>query len=120
MNAWPSSVNTDAQRDSYSETFGDRIDAFQVEIGQPLARRRTAFASAALKFSLLLTSTELATLRTFWRDTLKNGTLPFTMTHPRTGVALSKFEFNQNDDPPSISGAPGGRFLVSLSLIETT
>lgn len=117
--AWPGDVNTTASLESYSETFGERVDSFQVELGQPLARRRSAFSNAAIKFSLLLTSAEVASLRTFWRTTLKSGVLPFTMTHPRTGVS-GYFEFNQNDEPPSFTATGGGLFLASLSLIETT
>ncbi len=120
MEAWPAGVNTNARVDSYSESFGEAIDSFQVEVGQPLARRRTAFDDRPIKFQLMLSSTEVETLRTWWRDNLKSGVLPFTMTHPRTRVAGCKFEFAQKDGPPSISAASGDIFIVSLSVIETT
>ena len=52
-----------------------------------------------LSLEMWMTFDQYASLLTFYRSTLKDGTLPFTFTHPRTGVTTT-FMFVAGDGRP--------------------
>jgi len=64
-----------------------------------------------MSYSFVFDADQTNALMVFYRDTVKDGTLPFTRTHPRTGdVAVMKFK-----DAPKISALGGNWFNVSMS-----
>lgn len=83
---WPSSVNQRAFIGSYQETPNHNTVSFAPEVGPPMMRRRTSLSTKKLTFDSILSTAECATLESFWRNTLKDGTLPFARVNPRSGI----------------------------------
>lgn len=111
--AWPSDVNQDADATSYSETLDTNVAAFAPEVGAPKLRRRMSISSDTIAFNAQMTTVEYASFLTFYRTTLKDGTLPFTRTRPRTG-ATETFIFVGNT--PALKAIDYGLYQVALSM----
>lgn len=84
--AWPVSVTQNCVRGSYREAPDENVARFQPEVGPSKMRRRMSISSKQIQFESVLSLAECATLDTFWRTTLKDGTLPFTRKNPRNGA----------------------------------
>lgn len=81
--AWPA-INQYAQVNGYSETPDVNVASFTPEVGPPKLRRRMSISTDVISFTTWMTATEYATFLTFYKTTIKDGTLPFTRTRPRT------------------------------------
>jgi len=93
MASWPSIPFFDA-RQGFNEAapVGATIRT-QMDAGPVKVRRRFTAAPIQVQVRIPhLTKSELATFRTFYRDTIKMGSLSFTGTHPVTG-ATESFRF---------------------------
>ena len=114
--AWPVGLRSAPLAGSYNEAADNAPAAFTPDVGPPLLRRRTSAVTSLVRYRLPLeTSSAVDVLMEFWRDTLKCGTLVFTMTHPRRG-GTSYFAFD-GGHPPDIS-EHGLGYLASLNLRE--
>lgn len=85
------------------------------EIGSPKGRRRTTKVGKDFDFELVLSRTQLATLRAFYHDDVK-GVLPFFWINFETGEP-GTYKFRGESEPPSRYEAGDGEFWrVSIQL----
>jgi hypothetical protein len=82
VDAWPSTVPLGAQGGSFKETPDRNVSSFQPDRGPPLEHRSTSISSDKVEFSTHMIYSDYLTLKAFYRDTLKDGALPFTRKHP--------------------------------------
>ena len=80
--AWPGDVNMNALRDTYTETPERNVASFPVEVGPAKERQRTSYSTDLVTFTGSYTKAEWASLKTFYRTTLLDGTQPFIFTNP--------------------------------------
>lgn len=106
--AWPNDVNQGVERDGYQEAPERNVAQFQVEVGGPKERPRMSIAMDAFSFGNWYTSAEWDSLLAFYRNTLSQGTQPFTREHPRT-KANAKFKWMAE---PKITQARGVEYFV--------
>lgn len=83
--AWPTGVNLYAMTGSYSEKPDTNIAEFAPEVGPSKRRRRMSISSRVVSFTTRMTFAEYEIFDTWFRDTLKDGSLPFYRPRPRTG-----------------------------------
>lgn len=109
---WPTGVTQNMIAGSYSETPIRNVVSFQPDVGDAIERRRMSIVSDKIKFQSQLTLAERLTLKSFYRDDLKDGVLPFTRTNPKTSETITcKF-----DAEPNYADGFTDKFIVSLSL----
>lgn len=109
---WPSDVPSYALIDGYDESMEGNAVSFTPEVGPPKWRRLFSTSSEVLSFSILMTAAQYASFLTFYRSTLKDGTKPFTMTHPRLQTTVTM----RFMDKPQIADAGPDSFRVSLKM----
>lgn len=97
---WPASIviGSTVDRPSFRERPDTNRASFQTAVGPEKVRRRSTLNGSRISFMLWLTKSQVDTFDTFYRSTLKDGTLPFAMTHPRTG-ATGTFRFDASTEP---------------------
>lgn len=101
--AWPGTVNQNAITNTYHEKKDRNVATFQPEVGPAMERRRTSVGSYTMSFDILLTTTEVAALKTFYDTTLADGSLYFTFTHPLTGATVTA-KFVESPDYRDVDG----------------
>lgn len=113
---WPSDVPQDALLPAgYGERPQRNVASFQPDSGIAIERRRSSVSTDDISYtSVLMTSFAWDSLVDFYRDTLKDGVLPFLRTHPRTGdMITAKFT-----EAPAIVAVFGSRYRASIRLIR--
>jgi hypothetical protein len=83
--AWPVGVPHRPKANSYSETPEDNLARFQPEAGPAITRRRSTIATAAITYDLVMDYLDYQIFETWWRETIAEGALEFTLAHPRGG-----------------------------------
>ena len=83
---WPTSLPQNPNDDSFGEELGENTVRTQMEVGPPKVRRRHTAAVDSMPVSFDMTDSQLATLKTFFRTTTKDGSLVFDFTHPITAA----------------------------------
>ncbi|MGF7005792.1 hypothetical protein [Aminobacter sp. BE322] len=68
----------------HEETASSPKVSFQPEVGPPIERLRGSLWLSEFPATFKMTSEQVATFETFVRQSIRGGTLPFTMRHPRT------------------------------------
>lgn len=111
--SWPSNVNQDADSTTYGETPDTNVATFAPEVGPPKLRRRMSIASDTVSFNAQMTSVEYAAFLDWYRNSIADGTLPFTRTRPRTG-SNETFIFVGN--PPAMKSIDYGVFQVAITI----
>lgn len=87
MPTWPASLPQKPQKDGYNETAPTpKIIRSQMGNGKEKVRRRTTSGVAKMSCTFNMTDAQTDTLDGFFANDVKHGVLPFTWTHPRTGV----------------------------------
>lgn len=109
--AWPISGSF-ALIEGYTEKPDRWVADFRPEDAGPIGRELTRTDTDQITFEVELTFAEHATLLTFYHTTLVDGILPFTFTHPRTGVTAA-FAFI---DAPQIKAVLPLLLVVTLPL----
>jgi hypothetical protein len=109
---WPSGLSDAVLADGYSEQLADNLIRSPMDAGPPKVRRRGTSAPRAISLRQLLTTSEVATLETFYYTTTAGGSLSFMWEHPRTGSSV----FMRFTSPPATSYAAPGRWLASYAL----
>lgn len=109
---WPSDVSSDFMLGDYTEELENNIAQFTPEVGMPKTRRRGSNSTEKITGSIIMTSTEYATFLDFFRDTIKDGTKPFNMLHPRTQTT-TKLQFIE---APSIADYGPDLWKVSVKM----
>jgi hypothetical protein len=87
MPAWPGSL-PQAPLLGATEKFPDNLIRTKMDTGPDKVRRRFTAGVTEVAFPLLLTAEQADDLDTFFRATLKDGSLRFDFRHPRTGAQV--------------------------------
>lgn len=112
--AWPATVPQWHLHSSYSERARRHVASFEPEAGVAIERRRSSISMEDMAYDVSLTSAQFDALLTFYRDTLKDGVLPFERTHPRSGAAITcKFT-----EAPSLAAVLVGHYRVTIRLVR--
>ena len=99
-------------------TADDAVVRSTMDAGPPSRRNRYTAVTKMVSCTMLLTGTQVSTLRVFFRDTLRNGAFDFEWTDPIDDSTV-RMAFKQPPEFTNQSGnaAPSARFWsVSLSL----
>lgn len=80
--AWPSSLPQRLNRDSQLGMGEGRV-TFSTDTGPGKMRRRSTAVAGRISGSMNMTAAQIETMRTFIRDDLGGGSLPFTFPPPR-------------------------------------
>jgi hypothetical protein len=116
MITWPGTLPTLSTEEGYRETqLPSSSIRSQTDVGPPKQRNR--FTSFVKQYSVIfqLTSAQLDTFWTFYRETLGNGSLSFySLPEPRTGLAVqARFD---NSQVPSVTRQGYDTYLVTVTL----
>lgn len=114
MPALPSSLHCRVLRSPYGETRERAIAEFTPDVGRPIRRRRQTLAHELLEVTVKASRQAVADFWVFWEDEIDLGLDSFTMTHPRTGEAIT-VEFT-SAEPPRFDRATGNSFTSSWQL----
>jgi hypothetical protein len=95
--AWPATLPTNVQRDSFSYNPNSGIIRDEMDAGYPKIRRRFTAVTKEMSVSMVMTTEQLTTFETWFTNAPTNGTLP--------GIAYGSQRF---DFPKPIwSAGPG-------------
>lgn len=114
--AWPATVPQCPILNGLSEQRQPNIVSFQPDVGPPKARRRSTAVATLTNVIFRMTNDELDAFNTFYEDTLKDGSLPFTWDHPRTKDSYT-WMF-ATDEPPSIDRMTPKTSRVTCKLLR--
>lgn len=89
MAVWPAGLPTHQEIEGYEETPPELSIRSPMDVGPVKLRRRYSTGPTTWRGSLLVSQAQVATLLTFWRDTLAGGSLAFDWEHPRVGGVVS-------------------------------
>lgn len=113
--AWPGTLPQFVEEGA-EETLPDDAIESQIDNGLPQTRRRRIMNIRDHKVAILCDATQLAAFEDFYRDTLKDGVLPFTWVSPRTQAAAT-FRFRQ--PPPQVTARISGVLsAVQFTLVQ--
>lgn len=110
--AWPNTLPQQPLRDSYQEAQEPAFIRSEVDAGPAKVRRRFTAPVTRVSMQFRMTPAQVTTFETWWRDTIKLGSLSFTLTHPRTSTSTTW----RNVEPYRLTPLAGDRWLVQLSL----
>jgi hypothetical protein len=116
VDAWPGTLPGALQSDAFGEGVADGLLEYAPDTGPPITRRRSTAAVRLMKGTMLCTSAQIATFRTFFDTTLLGGSLPFNFPDQlQSGTLLVKFA---KSSLPNWSAHPGGgdNYLLNLTL----
>ena len=108
---WPTTINVTNFSSDYTESMDTNFTEFAPDVGPPKRRRRMGISSDTLQFTMFMTEAETETFRSFYRNTLQDGTLPFTFPKPRTGI-IETYTFSGS--APTIKFFDYGIYLVTM------
>lgn len=113
MATWPGTLPgfDEILADGYRETAPQNVIRTEMETGPAKVRRRGTAAPEMVSGTMLLTTAQVATLRTFFDSTISYGATEFDGTHPRTGASVS-----MRFMAPPQAAASGIHWLVTLNL----
>lgn len=87
MPVWPASLPIHADRDGFSYVHGDARRPSQTDAGNVRQRRRLSFVPDPVRFTMLMTLAQRRDAQAFFKDTLKDHTLPFRFpAQPQPGT----------------------------------
>ena len=113
---WPASL-PQAPRLGWKEVAGSNVIRTKVASGPAKLRRRFTFAVPKLTWPTTpFTDTQLATFWTFFRTTIKDGSLKFQIPHPRDGATVEA-RFRTEPEFEQIS-ADFHRAVLEFEVIE--
>lgn len=82
---WPAGLPQAPQVAKYSQVDQDRTVRTSMDVGPAKVRRRATAAIETCEIELRLTRAQVATLKTFFRDTAQAGAVAFEWKHHETG-----------------------------------
>lgn len=84
---WPASLPFRAHNGVWTEEWTESYTEFEVEDGPPKRRRKYADPGDVCNVRLIMDTAKRTTFETFYKTTVKRGTLNFTVDHPITAVS---------------------------------
>jgi hypothetical protein len=113
---WPVTLPQYVDSEGYQETIGRNIAVFEPDVDTiPMTSEVTTSAPDTIQRKMDVSLTELAVFKSFYKTTLKSGTLPFTFLDPVLAVTCTYYF---TGDAPSIIHLGGLHFSVSFSLVR--
>lgn len=110
--SWPGTLPQTPQFGGFDETPQRNVAAFLPDVGPSKQRRRSTATGSICAAQFEVSDAQRATLDTFYRTTLSDGTLPFTWNHPITGIS-STWTF---EDAPTYSNKAYNYHVAQLKL----
>jgi hypothetical protein len=98
----------------YAEQSESNQATFQPETGAPILRRRMSISNDLVTFTARMSSNDFDDLIYFYENAIQDGTLQFTMPHPRTGTSATWAWVT--GQPPKINQAYGLSFETVFTL----
>ena len=95
----------------YQGSVPDNVERFFPDIGPPTLRQRGSAGVEVFTIGMIVTSTQLATFRTWYSGTVDYGATEFDAVHPEDGAAIT-VAFR---DVPKIA-ARGTRWLLVFTV----
>lgn len=89
MPAWPGTLPERPAPEGFKETTPDVLLRTQMDSGPAKVRRRTTTDIRRFTMVFMMTQAQVAIFDTFLLTDLKNGSLSFTMMHPRTEATVT-------------------------------
>lgn len=116
--AWPAGLPTVPERSGYARRPKPSVIAFGTEVGPGKRRRRSSVRETLVECVLSLTLAQRATFETFFRDTIADGALPFTMADAVDGASV-KWLFDPADPYVFVpQGATHWRLTLKLERLS--
>ena len=112
MAVWPSSLPQIAIGDEFEESADSNVIRSEVDVGPAKLRQRYTAEIKRYRFPLILTTTQVGTLETFFTATIGYGTLPFDWLNQRTRATVSLLLVNR----PAYRELAGDLWRTSLDL----
>lgn len=112
--AWPAWITPPALQDGFGENPEPNAIDFSPEVGPPKTRRRSSLSNDLLAVVGWYSSQDWEDIKNFYRATLSDGTLRFTMIHPRTKTTGTWMFVPKT--PPKVNSTFGLTFVVGFSL----
>ena len=113
MVAWPASLPAEPLVASVAESADDNLILTGMDAGPTKRRRRFTARADRLQVTYRMTTTQLASFRSFFGTTINDGLISYDITHPISGDTASVAIMA----PPEISMIGGGQaFDVTLTV----
>lgn len=114
MPTWPSTLPKLVIAGSHQMQAQPNVDAFEPDVGESIRRQRYTGNASNESFELVLTQTQVDTLRSFWATDCKQGALTFTASLVDRVARTWWFDAGS---PPQFANIPGGTaYRVSLKM----
>jgi len=110
--SWPSELPQALLVDGYSQAAADNVLRTPMDQGPDKVRRKQTSGPRPVSGSIIVTTAQLATYKTFYVTTLLGGSLRFSHVDPDDGTTAVEM---RHTAPPSWSPA-GLRWRVALAL----
>jgi hypothetical protein len=115
VDVWPVGLPQALQQQGFSEGLADGLIETQPDVGPPTSRRRTTASVRHMSGTMMVTSAQIATLKTFVNTTILGGALAFNFPDQlQSGTLLVKFP---KGGLPSWSSLGGDTYSLSLTLL---
>jgi hypothetical protein len=114
MASWPSTLPQVPLVRDYSEQSPDLTIRSTVDTGPAKVRRRATSGVTVLTCTFRLSLSQRDTLDSFWKTTLKGGSIAFTWNHPITSSSITCRIVN----PPTYTPLVRGSFWNTTLKIE--
>ncbi len=112
--AFPSWITFTPLQQGYGEEMATNQVASKPQSGAPILRSRSILSQDLVTFVIPISSAEWEAVIYFHRHTCGDGTLQFTMPHPRTKAGATWAW--QPGNPPKVSQTYGETFEIVLAL----
>lgn len=116
LDVWPVGLPQLVLRDGYAETEPDVIRRTEMDEGPAKQRPRFTVGIRPFLVQVELDVDQVAIFQTFYEDTLKDGTIPFSWKHPRTQVNTD-FRFIGQPQKMRVQGARNWRITMALEVM---
>lgn len=115
MTTWPASLPQFVNVDSYQESFVDNVIRSQMSIGSK-TRLRDTKEIRQFKISITCDGDQRDAFRTFYRDTLAHGSLPFDWVEFADQTTVIEYIFTGS---PDIKAVGPDIFVINMGLATT-
>jgi len=112
MATWPVSLPQSPLIQGNNEQAPNNVIRTPMDVGPPKVRRRATAGVRNYTYQFHMTTTQVATLDTFYNDTLSGGSLEFDWTNPRT----NNTEYFRFVTPPIYQKIGPDLWLVNINL----
>lgn len=116
LDVWPVGLPQLVLRDGYAETEPDVIRRTEMDEGPAKQRPRFTVGIRPFLVQIEVDVDQVAIFQTFYEDTLKDGTIPFSWKHPRTQVNTD-FRFIGQPQKMRVQGARNWRITMALEVM---